>query len=420
MVDRPPGGDGHILGRHGGGDLPIPPCKGVTCSGGSSRRGDGRAVILGDGGNLAAAGGIKGDSVPVDLPLCRQGQNGGHGGLKVPFAFAAVPADEGIALFGGVGRLCGRGIGTDLGRYFIFFFRYKGDRIGSSDLSGDLGAGGLRKPAARRDKHAVGRLAFLLPGRAAGNGPGGHLEPAAIFHINTAALTGRAAHDIAAPHEERTTGRHIDTAAGGVPYKACTCTAGDGAALYLDDIFTLGILCRQLPQGVALIELVNGIGIAVDQRQLAIFHDMDQVAAPAGCFQQVAVQIDGHRPIHCHIGGDLNIPGQADDRGIGSQCVVQLFRGGHFPKGGQPQGAFLLDIIICQSAAVLQKSAAKIQAFPIYRNTRVLDLLLDIIDAVADFHLQGQRFLPAQGAAIHINWHGMGGGEQHGQGQQYG
>ena len=84
------------------------------------------------------------------------------------------------------------------------------------------------------------------------------------------------------------------------------------------------------------------------------------------------------------------------------------------------QGAFLLDIIICQSAAVLQKSAAKIQAFPIYRNTHVLDLLLDIIDAVAAFHLQGQRFLPAQGAAIHITWHGMGGGEQHGQGQQYG
>ena len=84
------------------------------------------------------------------------------------------------------------------------------------------------------------------------------------------------------------------------------------------------------------------------------------------------------------------------------------------------QGAFFLDIIIRQRTAVLQKSAAKIQAFPIYRNTRVLDLLLDIIDAVAAFHLQGQRVFPAQGAAIHINWHGMGGGEQHGQGQQYG
>ena len=285
MVDRPPGGDGHILGRHGGGDLPIPPCKGVTCSGGSSRRGDGRAVILGDGGNLAAAGGIKGDSVPVDLPLCRQGQNGGHGGLKVPFAFAAVPADEGIALFGGVGRLCGRGIGTDLGRYFIFFFRYKGHLIGSRDITGDLGAGGLRKPATRRDKHAVGRLAFLLPGRAAGNGPGGHLEPAAIFHINTATLARRAAHDIAAPHEERAAFPHIDTAAAGISCFSCAGAAGDGAALYLYDIFFGGGSICQLPQGAALIELVNGIGIAVNQRQPAILYDMDQVADPAGCFQ---------------------------------------------------------------------------------------------------------------------------------------
>ena len=142
--------------------------------------------------------------------------------------------------------------------------------------------------------------------------------------MNTAALARRAAHDIAAPHEERAAGGYIDTAAGGVPYKACTCTAGDGAALYLDDILSLGILCRQLPQGVALIELVNGIGIAVNQRQLAIFHDMDQVAAPAGCFQQVAVQIDGHRSFYRHIGGDLNIPYQADDRGIGSQRIRQV------------------------------------------------------------------------------------------------
>ena len=85
------------------------------------------------------------------------------------------------------------------------------------------------------------------------------------------------------------------------------------------------------------------------------------------------------------------------------------------------QGAFLLDIIIRQSAAVLQKSAAEIQVLLIRRSTfLILDLLLDIIDAVAAFHLQGQRVFPAQGAAIHINWHGMGGGEQHGQGQQYG
>ena len=141
LVYRPPGGEGDVFGRHGGGNGLIPAGKGVTCSGGSSRRGDGRAVILGDGGNLAAASGIKGDSVPVDLPLCRQGQIGGHGGLKVPFAFAVVPADEGIALFSGVGRLVGRGVGTNLGCYFASTLRLEGDRIGPDDLSGDLGAG---------------------------------------------------------------------------------------------------------------------------------------------------------------------------------------------------------------------------------------------------------------------------------------
>ena len=318
LVYRPPGGDGHILSRHGSGDLPIPPCKGVTCSGGSSRRGDGSTIILGNGSDLAAAGGIEGDGVPVDLPLCRQGQVFGHGGFKIPLLFAIVPADEGMAFFGGVGRLCGRGIGTNLGCYFASTLRLEGDRIGPDDLSGDLGAGGLRKPATRRDKDAVGRLAFLLPSRAAGNGPGGHLEPAAIFHMNTAALARRAAHDIAAPHEERAAFPHIDTAA------VFAVAAGEGAALYHDNVFNLGILCRQLPQGVALIELVNDIGIAVNQRQLAIFYDMDQVAAPAGCFQQVAVQIDGHRSTHRHKGGDLNIPSQANDRGIGSQSIRQV------------------------------------------------------------------------------------------------
>ena len=148
-----------------------------------------------------------------------------------------------------------------------------------------MGAGGLRKPATRRDKHAVGRLAFLLPGRAAGNGPGGHLEPATILHINTAALARRAAHNIAAPHEEGAAIPHINTAAGGVPRISCAGAAGDGAALYHDNVFTLSILCRQCPQGVALIKLVNGIGIAVDQRQPAILYDLNQVAGPAGRFQ---------------------------------------------------------------------------------------------------------------------------------------
>ena len=141
LVYRPPGGDGHIPGRHGGGALPIPPGKGVTCSGGSSRRGDGRAVVLLNDDILPAVFRLKGDSVPVELPLCRQGQIGGHGGLKVPFAFAFVPADEGIALFSGVGRLVGRGVGTNLGCYFASTLRLEGDRIGPDDFSGDLGAG---------------------------------------------------------------------------------------------------------------------------------------------------------------------------------------------------------------------------------------------------------------------------------------
>ena len=120
---------------------------------------------------------------------------------------------------------------------------------------------------------------------AAGNGPGGHLELAAIFHINTAALARRAAHDIAAPHEERAAFPHIDTATAGISCFSCAAAAGDGAALYLYDIFFGGGSICQLPQGVALIELVNGIGIAVNQRQLSILGDMDQVAALAGCFQ---------------------------------------------------------------------------------------------------------------------------------------
>ena len=279
MVDLPLGGDGHIPGRHGGGNGLIPAGKGIACFGRVGRGGNGRSVVLLNDDILPAVFRLKGDGVLVDLPLCRQGQGFGHGIGKVPFFFAVVPADEGIALFSGVGRLVGRGVGTNLGWGGAFAIGQESDRTSPHDLSGDLGAGGLRKPATRRDKHAVGRLAFLLPGRAAGNGPGGHLEPAAIFHINTAALARRAAHDIAAPHEEGAAGRHIDTAAGVVA------AAGDGAALYLDNVFTLGILCRQLPQGVALIELVNGIGIAVNQRQLSILGDMDQVADPAGCFQ---------------------------------------------------------------------------------------------------------------------------------------
>ena len=140
-----------------------------------------------------------------------------------------------------------------------------------------MGAGGLRKPATRRDKHAVGRLAFLLPGRAAGNGPGGHLEPAASFHINTATLTGRTAHDIAAPHEERAAGRHIDTAAAGISCFSCAGASGDGAAIY--HLCAGSVL---LPQtgGFRHAELIDRIGLAVHQREGGtVFHPDNAAAA---------------------------------------------------------------------------------------------------------------------------------------------
>ena len=141
LVDLPPGSDGHVFSRHGSGDLPIPPCKGVTCSGGSSRRGNGRAVILGDNNIFPAVFRLKGDGVPVRRPFCRQGQGFGHGIGKVPFFFAVVPADEGMPLFGGIIWLGGRGVGTNLGCYFASTLRLEGDRIGPDDFSGDLGAG---------------------------------------------------------------------------------------------------------------------------------------------------------------------------------------------------------------------------------------------------------------------------------------
>ena len=303
MVDLPLGGDGHIPGRHGGGNGLIPAGKGVACFGRVGRGGNGRTVVLLNDDILPAVFRLKGDGVLVDLPLCRQGQGFGHGIGKVPFAFAVVPADEGIALFSGVGRSGGRGVGTNLGCYFASTLRLEGDRIGPDDLSGDLGAGGLRKPATRRDKHAVGRLAFLLPGRAAGNGPGGHLEPAAIVHINTAALTGRAAgngpgghlepaaivhintaaltgraaHDIAAPHKERAAFPHIDTAAAGISCFSCAGAAGDGAALY--HLCAGSVL---LPQtgGFRHTELIDRIGLAVHQREGGtVFHPDNAAAA---------------------------------------------------------------------------------------------------------------------------------------------
>ena len=106
---------------------------------------------------------------------------------------------------------------------------------------------------------------------AAGNGAGGHLKPAAIFHMNTAALARRTTHDIAAPHKERAAGRHINTAA------VFAVAAGDGAALY--HLCAGSVL---LPQtgGFRHAELIDRIGLAVHQREdRAAFHPDNAAAA---------------------------------------------------------------------------------------------------------------------------------------------
>ena len=106
---------------------------------------------------------------------------------------------------------------------------------------------------------------------AAGNGAGGHLKPAAIFHMNTAALARRTTHDIAAPHKERAAGRHINTAA------VFAVAASEGAALY--HLCASSVL---LPQtgGFRHAELVDRIGLAVHQREdRAVFHPDNAAAA---------------------------------------------------------------------------------------------------------------------------------------------
>ena len=112
---------------------------------------------------------------------------------------------------------------------------------------------------------------------AAGNGPGGHLEPATVLHIDTAALARRTAHNIAAPHEERAAFPHIDTAAAGISCFSCAGAAGDGAAIY--HLCAGSVL---LPQtgGFRHAELIDRIGLAVHQREGGtVFHPDNAAAA---------------------------------------------------------------------------------------------------------------------------------------------
>ena len=70
QIERPLRRDGQVFGGHGGGNFRVPAHKRVAVLGGIGGGGDGRAVILRDGGNNTASGSIKGDRVLIDLPLC--------------------------------------------------------------------------------------------------------------------------------------------------------------------------------------------------------------------------------------------------------------------------------------------------------------------------------------------------------------
>ena len=102
LVDLPLRLDGHILRGHVRRNILIPTGEGVPLFGGVCGRGDGRAVVLRDGRNLAAAVRIERDRVLVDRPLRLNGHILRGHGLR---NFLAPPR-ESIPLLGGV---CGRG-----------------------------------------------------------------------------------------------------------------------------------------------------------------------------------------------------------------------------------------------------------------------------------------------------------------------
>ena len=70
------------------------------------------------------------------------------------------------------------------------------------------------------------------------------------------------------------------------------------------------------------------------------------------------------------------------------------------------QDLTLLDVVVCQGAAILQLLASKYEALLVRRNPLlVLDLALDVVDAVRRLHLQGdglarQSFPAASAAAL--------------------
>ena len=69
LIDRPLRRDRHIMRRHGRGNCRVPTGEGIAFSCRVGRRGDGYAVVLRDGRDGTAAGGVEGDGILIDLPL---------------------------------------------------------------------------------------------------------------------------------------------------------------------------------------------------------------------------------------------------------------------------------------------------------------------------------------------------------------
>lgn len=105
LVDPPLRLDGYILGGHGGRELRLPAHEGVAGFGGSCEGGDGRAVLLRDGCNRAAAVGVEGDGVRIRRPLGCQGHVLRHSGVEVILRVVQIPVRELITLSAGYIRL---------------------------------------------------------------------------------------------------------------------------------------------------------------------------------------------------------------------------------------------------------------------------------------------------------------------------
>ena len=105
LVDAPLGRDGHVLGGHGRGNFRLPAHEGIAGLAGSCGGVNCRVVTLGDGVDGAAAVGIKGDGVRIRRPLGCQGHVSRHSGVEVILRIVQIPVRELITLSAGYIRL---------------------------------------------------------------------------------------------------------------------------------------------------------------------------------------------------------------------------------------------------------------------------------------------------------------------------